>query len=160
MQYDLFLTAFGRTPDFIDGHLHVHQLPGAREGLLAFWDLLPTEAKPYVRNAYVPLGKILLQRVSVLKNLCISIPGRQMRRLLKKRGIPTNCGFGGIHTGRHPERHARRLRRFINHMESPLGILMTHPGLRERWRRMEYEALRDTEWPEGLCHRFRLGTDE
>src|SRR5439155_1107455 len=35
-QYDLFVEKCRRTPAFIDGHLHVHQLPGVREGLMEF----------------------------------------------------------------------------------------------------------------------------
>lgn len=34
-QLDLFETIVGRRPDFIDGHQHVHQLPGVRDALLS-----------------------------------------------------------------------------------------------------------------------------
>lgn len=34
-QFDRFAATFGRAPDFIDGHQHVHQLPVIREALLA-----------------------------------------------------------------------------------------------------------------------------
>jgi predicted glycoside hydrolase/deacetylase ChbG (UPF0249 family) len=34
-QLDAFEQALGRPPDFVDGHQHVHQLPGIREALLA-----------------------------------------------------------------------------------------------------------------------------
>jgi hypothetical protein len=92
--------------------------------------------------------------VAVLKNLSISIPGKRLRRLLKERGIPTNTGFGGIYSPGRTRRYPRYLQRFTSHMESSGGILMTHPGLSEKWRRTEYETLRETEWPEGLCRRF------
>src|SRR5580765_3070169 len=41
VQYDLFIEKAGRPPDYIDGHLHAHQLPGIREGLLSFVRSLP-----------------------------------------------------------------------------------------------------------------------
>lgn len=34
VQLDRFETTFGRAPDFVDGHQHVHQLPQVREALL------------------------------------------------------------------------------------------------------------------------------
>src|SRR5262249_40928767 len=43
LQHELFVEKCGRRPDFIDGHLHVHQLPGIREGLLNFVSSLPKD---------------------------------------------------------------------------------------------------------------------
>jgi chitin disaccharide deacetylase len=34
-QLQAFITAFGRLPDFIDGHQHVHLFPQIREALLS-----------------------------------------------------------------------------------------------------------------------------
>lgn len=47
-QLDAFVDACGRLPDHVDGHQHVHHLPGVREAVLATLDALPTP--PTVRS--------------------------------------------------------------------------------------------------------------
>lgn len=54
-QLDAFENAIGRTPDFVDGHQHVHQLPVVREVLLERLTLrCATGAKPWVRACRRP----------------------------------------------------------------------------------------------------------
>lgn len=54
-QWHRFLALFGHAPEFIDGHQHVHQLPGVREVLLA---LLVRENgtghRPWIRRCTPP----------------------------------------------------------------------------------------------------------
>ena len=57
-QYALFLKKCGRRPDFIDGHLYVHQLPGVRQALIAFALSLPANCRPYIRNTRPPLRRL------------------------------------------------------------------------------------------------------
>jgi len=52
-QFDAFEQLFGRAPDFIDGHQHVHQLPGVREALLAELARRPG-ARPWLRRCAAP----------------------------------------------------------------------------------------------------------
>jgi predicted glycoside hydrolase/deacetylase ChbG (UPF0249 family) len=137
-----FEESVGARPRFLDGHLHVHQLPGVAEGLLSFLEGLPAGERPAVRNACVPWRKAFRQGVAPMKNLGISFFGRRMRRLLTSRGIPTNDGFAGIYDYRLHAGYRQYLERFRSCMESPSGILMVHPGEEEAWRRSEYEALR------------------
>ena len=76
---------------------HAHQLPGVRDGLIAFLKSLPAGVQPYVRNTYIPLWRNLRTGVSVLKNIALSMPGKRLRRALLRHGIPTNDGFTGIY---------------------------------------------------------------
>lgn len=48
-QLDRFENTFGRTPDFVDGHQHVHQLPQVREALLAALQRRSAH-RPWLRN--------------------------------------------------------------------------------------------------------------
>lgn len=59
-QLDAFEQAFGCHPDYIDGHLHVHQLPVIRtvlfDVLVARYGCLPASKRPWLRVANPPNG--------------------------------------------------------------------------------------------------------
>ena len=151
-QYDRFIRLIGAAPAFIDGHHHAHQLPGVRDGLVAFLKSLPAGARPYVRHTYIPLWRNLETGVSVLKNITLSMPGKRLRRALLRQGIPTNDGFTGIYDFRKTARSPQYFARYLAALSSPSGILMVHPGLHEPWRRMEYETLRTAPALDTLCN--------
>jgi len=141
-QHGAFVQRFGKPPRFIDSHLHTHQFPSLAEALAAFVLGLDAANRPRVRNTYVPLAKAVRQGVGVRKNLFISLYGRRTHRLLDRLGIPTNTGFAGIYDYRRHTRYPFYFGRMTAHMESDSGILMVHPGLKEPWRRSEYDVLR------------------
>lgn len=132
-QYDRFEEIAGRRPDFIDGHLHVQQLPVIRDVLIEFIRERCADSPPRVRNAAVPL-----LRCSP-KSFLISAPGFALKRKLRKAGIPTNDGFGGIYNYQSFMRYSRRLEEFLRAVPEN-GIIMVHPGFNEPWRRAEYDA--------------------
>jgi hypothetical protein len=154
MQYDLFVQKSGRTPDYIDGHLHVHQLPGIREGLLDFVASLPRDRRPYIRNTYLPLKEVLGRRLPFLKAVSIGAFGARMRRQLRAAGVPTNDGFAGIYDFRKWPIYGKYLPRFLGALNNPNGILVVHPGKREEWRRREFSLLRETSFAKGTPNRF------
>jgi len=143
-QYDAFVEKTQRAPDFIDGHLHVQQFPCIREGLLDFVMSLPKDHRPYIRNAYMPLRKIVHQGISVAKNYFISLPAKRFVEMLHANGIKTNHGFSGVYDYRQYQRYGQFLKIFLDHMETETGILMVHPGTKEAWRLQEYETLRES----------------
>ena len=134
VQYERFEKVAGRKPDFIDGHLHVQQLPVVRDALIEFVLNRCGDTPPRVRNAAMPL------RQCSLKSLFISAPGRVLKRKLRKAGIPTNDGFGGIYNYADFMRYPQYLEKFLSTVPEN-GIIMVHPGLNEPWRRAEYDAL-------------------
>lgn len=140
-QYALFVEKTGREPDFIDGHFHVHQLPGIGKGVLDFIGGLPEIKRPYVRNTYVPIKKILRQNISIAKNVAISFLGGFFLNKIKAKCFKTNHGFSGIYDYAHYENYPRYLKVFLECMESKNGILMVHPGYQEAWRKKEFETL-------------------
>lgn len=133
-QYDCFRKTAGRRPDFIDGHLHVQQLPVVRDAVIEFIRTHCPEPFPRVRNAAIPL------RQCALKSLVISVPGHVTKKQLNKAGIPTNDGFGGIYNYADFMRYPNYLEKFLRNIPEN-GIIMVHPGLCEPWRRAEYDAL-------------------
>lgn len=156
VQYDLFVAKCGRKPDFLDGHLHVHQLPGIRAGLIEFLAELPVAVRPYVRNTGMPLRRLWAHRLPWAKAAFICPFGRRLARELKAASLVTNEGFAGIYDFRRWPRYPEYLPRFAACLTTPNGILVTHPGQEEDWRRQEFEALRGHGLAAARLNRFLL----
>jgi chitin disaccharide deacetylase len=136
-QVDRFEAIAVRRPDFIDGHLHIQQLPVIRDIVIEFVKNRCGENPPRVRNAALPLHHCSL------KSFFIAAPGRALKRKLIQAGIPTNDGFGGIYNYNDFMRYPQHLEKFLRTVPST-GIIMVHPGLDEPWRRAEYDVLLST----------------
>ena len=154
-QYELFLKKCGRRPDFIDGHLHVHQLPGVRDGLIEFVLSLPADARPYLRNTGEPLANLRRARLPWLKAAFIGAFGKRMLARLRAAGLPTNDGFAGIYDFRKWRRYPEYFPRFAACLSDRNGILVVHPGGREDWRRQEFATLREFPFAPGTPNRFQ-----
>jgi predicted glycoside hydrolase/deacetylase ChbG (UPF0249 family) len=128
-QLDAFEQAMGRAPDFVDGHQHVHQLPGVRDALL---DVLAERygtgsgpTMPAVR-ATVPADR----RWSAGKaGVLALLGGWWFRRRLRSLGIPHNAGFAGVYGFDAPTAadYGRHMERWLD--GSPDGtLMMCHPA--------------------------------
>lgn len=122
-QLDRFEDHFGRGPDFVDGHQHVHQLPVVREALAA--RLAGTGA--YVRLCAEPTARILRRGVAVPKALLIARLGGGLARLARRAGIPHNRGFSGVYDLSGKEPFAPLMERFVTGIR-PGALVMCHPG--------------------------------
>lgn len=124
-QIDRFTLAFGRPPDFIDGHLHVHQLPVVRDIVVdRLRGKLPSA---YVRVCDEPLGAILRRGTAPARALVISLLGRGLRRRVDRLGIAANRRFAGVRNFDEERPYRELFRRFI--ADAPDGLLvMCHPG--------------------------------
>jgi predicted glycoside hydrolase/deacetylase ChbG (UPF0249 family) len=153
-QYHLFVEKFGRAPDFIDGHLHTHQLPVVRHALIEFVLSLPEASRPYVRNTRMLLASVRRQRLPWLKAAFIGAFGKRMDKELRAESLRTNSGFGGIYSfgSRHPYRDY--FPRFMQCLPEANGILVVHPGSSETWRQQELDLLRDYPFEKGALNRF------
>ncbi|MBI3451552.1 MAG: ChbG/HpnK family deacetylase [Rhodospirillales bacterium] len=126
-QIDAFVTAFGRPPDFIDGHRHVHQLPVVRDIVADLFAKRFAGRRVWMRVCDEPIAAIFRRGVAVPRALAISSLGRGLRRRAGAKGIPTNRRFAGVRdfTERLPYRDL--FARFL--AERPDGLLvMCHPG--------------------------------
>ena len=153
-QYRCFEELAGRPPDFVDSHLHVHQFPGVRKGVIRFLQQIDAKRRPYLRNNAMPLAKIWKQQVSMAKCFALSRFGEPFQRVASAAGFRTNRSFAGVYDYRTYAEYPKYLGRFIDHMNDDTGILMTHPGMREQWRLTEYETLRETTLLTGKVNRF------
>ncbi len=156
-QYRLFVEKCGREPDFVDGHLHVHQFPGVREAVIQFVSGLPAGARPYIRNTALSLRELRRRRLPWLKAAFIGAFGAGMLRRLRAARLQTNDGFVGIYQFDGAMAYRELLPRFLDCLGRPNGLLVVHPGGQDLWRRREYETLLTTSFEPGTINRFLQG---
>lgn len=124
-QLDSFEAHYGRPPDFLDGHHHVHQLPVIGEVVIDLWKRR-MGGKGWVRSCVEPVCSILRQGVDPFRATVISTLGQAFRRRLQAEGVPHNRTFRGVYGFNVP--FAGAFRRFT---DSPgeRCLMMVHPGL-------------------------------
>lgn len=126
-QLDSFEEHFGRAPDFLDGHHHVHQLPVIGEVVLDLWRRR-MKGRGWVRCCVEPLPAILRRGVDPFRAGVISSLGQGFRRRLEALGVPHNTSFRGVYdfSGRVP--FDTLFRRFTD-APGPRALMMVHPGM-------------------------------
>ena len=122
-QLKAFAAAFGRPPDFIDGHQHVHLFPQVRAALLAV-------AKEEAPNAWIRQCGSAVRRRSDRKAVLLDRLSRTFRRRAARAGIATNPAFAGTYDFRGEEAadFAALFPRFLDRLPDG-GLIMCHPGL-------------------------------
>ena len=127
-QLDAFMTAFGRIPDFIDGHQHIHVLPTIRNETLAlFEDAALRTAGTYLRIPWEHPGRILRRGTSPVRSLVIAGLSYRLARQAHARALPVNHGFGGVRDF-DPRTDYRRFFQRTLAAGGPRPIIMCHPG--------------------------------
>jgi predicted glycoside hydrolase/deacetylase ChbG (UPF0249 family) len=155
-QIDLFAAAFGRPPDFIDGHQHVHLLPTVREAVATHASRLGA----YLRLTDEPLAAIRKCGVAPAKAAFLSLLARPLARRARRLGIARNSGFRGARSFAEPGAFDALFRRMI--ADAPAGcLIMCHPGLADatlaardpvtRSREAEYRYLAGDSFPTDLA---------
>jgi chitin disaccharide deacetylase len=100
-QLDAFEAAFGRGPDFVDGHQHVHVLPGLRGVLLEVLRRRRLHAL-WLRDPRDDLGAILGRRIAAGKALVVEALAFGFRKHANRAGFDTNEGFSGYRSFEQP----------------------------------------------------------
>jgi chitin disaccharide deacetylase len=118
-QWDRFVARFGRAPDFIDGHEHVHLFPGPRQALFRL--VAETAFAGWMRQCETTSGR------GGLKRRVLDPFSRAFRREAAGRGHATNPGFGGLRRFDPREAVERLWREDVAAMAAG-GLLMVHPG--------------------------------
>ncbi len=94
-QIDAFEQAMGRAPDFIDGHQHVHALPGVRRALADVLVRRFPDAKPYLRDPADGVSAIRARKRHVGKAMLLERLARPFGPAMRALGFQTNEGFSG-----------------------------------------------------------------
>jgi predicted glycoside hydrolase/deacetylase ChbG (UPF0249 family) len=118
-----FTELFGRTPDFIDGHQHVHLLPQIRDAVLV-------EAKKAAPNAWLrQCGRVgsLRARLADGKGLLLDLASHGLRRRAAGLSLRTNPAFAGAYAFTDGADFAALFPRFLDSLPDG-GVVMCHPG--------------------------------
>lgn len=122
-QIKAFTKAFGRAPDFVDGHQHVHLLPQIRDAVL----MLVRQEAPgaWIRQCGRAGFKVrgLINR----KGLVLDMLSRDMRRRAAKAGLRTNPAFAGAYTFSPRADFQKLFPTFLRNLPAG-GLVMCHPG--------------------------------
>jgi len=122
-QMQRFLDTFGRAPDFVDGHHHVHLLPQISDAVL---EIIPGAApNAWLRQCgrAVPLA----QRFSDPKGLLLDLFSYRFRRRAAARGLHTNPAFAGTYEFDAAANFAALFPRFLDCLPDG-SVVMCHPG--------------------------------
>jgi chitin disaccharide deacetylase len=157
-QLAAFAAAFGRPPDFIDGHQHAHLAPQVRDEVLA-------AAKRHAPGAWVrQCGSVqpAIKRLRDPKGLMLDWFSRSLRARAQAAEVATNPAFAGTYSFRPDADFAKKFPTFLDDLPDG-GLVMCHPGhvddelirldpltdLRER----EYSYLAGDDFPAVLAAR-------
>src|SRR5215213_1752309 len=122
-QFEAFAGAFGRPPDFVDGHQHVHLFPQVRQAALETTSRMAPQAWMRQCGSMLPLHR----RLTDPKGLLIAWLSREFRARAQKLGIATNPAFAGTYAFRPNADFSTLFPRFLEGL--PAGALvMCHPG--------------------------------
>lgn len=154
-----FEDALGRPPDFIDGHQHVHVLPGVRNAVIAAVASRYALGSVYLRDPADSLSAIRERGVAVGKALVIAGLSLGFGGSARRAGIPVNRGFAGVAPFDPGRDFGSDLRRFLVR-PGPAHLVMCHPGFIDdelaridpviATRPLEHAALAAFDPPDGL----------
>ncbi len=122
-QVDAFVAAFGREPDFVDGHQHVQLFPQVRDAVLAV--VREKAPRAWLRQCgrVVPLRRRFADRKGLLLDM-LSLSFRVRAAAL---GLRTNPAFAGTYDFSGRTDYGKLFDGFLANMPGG-GVIMCHPG--------------------------------
>lgn len=117
-QWDAFVQRTGRMPDFVDGHQHVHHLPGVRELILS---QLPLGVA--VRSTGCLLGPGFAFKRAVIA----ATGGRRLATLLERQGRAHNRALLGVYDFCQADYRAL-MQGWLRGLPPEGALLFCHPG--------------------------------
>ncbi|MFG1189054.1 ChbG/HpnK family deacetylase [Xanthobacter flavus] len=149
-QFAAFQDAFGRPPDHVDGHQHVHVLPVVRTAVIAATARHAPRA--FLRDVTPARGAL---NGLDIKGRLIGAFSTGFGRDAARAGLVTNRGFGGAYDFSGDHDFATLLSHFLAGVPDG-GLVMVHPGRVDdplvardpltHQREVEYGVLRGPQW--------------
>ena len=121
-QLRAFIDAFGRAPDFLDGHQHVHLFPQVRDAFLR----VVAEGAPDARVRQCGRARPV-RRLHDRKALTLDILSVAFRRKAKQLGIAFNPAFAGTYSFGPKAKFSKIFPRFLSGLPDG-ALVMCHPG--------------------------------
>jgi chitin disaccharide deacetylase len=142
-QLQIFVDAFDRPPDFVDGHHHVHLFPQITGAVLE--TVKQKAPKAWLRQcgSALPLRK----RLADQKGFVLDLLSTRLRKRAAALGIRTNPAFAGTYDFDQGADFPALFAKFVERMPDG-GLIMCHPGFvdAELKRLDPLTTLRETEY--------------
>ena len=150
-QLGAFRRAFGRAPDYVDGHQHVHVFPQIGDALVR---VIKRDApQAWLRQC----GRAAAAAKSLAdpKGYVLDALSARLRRLAEREGVRTNPAFAGTYSFRPNADFSKLFGEFLDGLPEG-GLLMCHPGkVDQELRRLDpLTDLREREYAFFLGERF------
>lgn len=126
-QLDAFMAVMDRPPDFVDGHQHVHVLPGIRRMLLFTLRRRGLQGRLWLRDPSDRLRPIVRRRTALPKAALVRAFAAGFGRAARASGFETNEGFSGFSGFDPTGSFEREMHRFMVRL-GPRPVVMCHPG--------------------------------
>jgi chitin disaccharide deacetylase len=119
-QLAAFHAAFGRAPDYVDGHQHIHVFPQVSEALLRVTKSAAPHA--WLRQC----GRAARGNIDP-KGFILDALSRRFNRLATAHDMRTNPAFAGTYSFRPSADYAKLFPQFLDRLPDG-GLVMCHPG--------------------------------
>lgn len=128
-QLDAYEQAMAAPPDFIDGHQHVHVLPGVRQALLTALTRRygSQTTRIYIRNPADRISAIRARNLFATKALVVRALASGMTRAISARGFGMNDGFAGFSDFNPARDYGAAFQTYLL-ASGPGHLVMCHPG--------------------------------
>jgi hypothetical protein len=126
-QLDVFREATGHEPDFVDGHQHVHALPGIRHALLGVLTARGLAGRLWLRHPSDRFAAIAQRRLAAPKAFVVAALSRGFAAQARAAGFRTNVGFSGF-SRFDPDTDLERDFESYLQATGPAHVVMCHPG--------------------------------
>ena len=127
LQWNVFVDALGRPPDFIDGHQHVHQLPVVRDALFSV-----IEKKSWGLQKGHWLRNCQSSHFRDFKAAVISMLGAQyFRKKAQQLGINTNSDFAGVYNFNANANLKKMWANWLTDLSGETPLMMCHVAVNE-----------------------------
>jgi predicted glycoside hydrolase/deacetylase ChbG (UPF0249 family) len=150
-QIAAFRQAFGRAPDYVDGHQHVHVFPQIGDALVRVIKRDAPQAwlRQCGRAAAAP------KSLADPKGYVLDALSARLRRLAERHGVRTNPAFAGTYSFRPDADFSKLFGEFLDGLPDG-GLLMCHPGkVDQELRQLDpLTDLREREYAFFLGERF------
>ena len=136
-QFAAFRDAFGRSPDYVDGHQHIHVFPQISDALVRAINREAPQAwlRQCGRAASAP------KSLADPKGYILDALSARLRRLAAQHGVRTNPAFAGTYSFRPDADFSKLFDEFLDGLADG-GLVMCHPGKVDRELR-ELDPLTD-----------------
>jgi hypothetical protein len=123
LQFTAFAAAYGRPPDYVDGHQHIHVFPQIREALLS----VMRQAAPRAWLRQCARAPQAPRSFRDPKGFVLDALSRKLHRLAARAGVRTNPAFAGTYSFQPGADYASLFPGFLDGLPDG-GLVMCHPG--------------------------------